>query len=381
MVDYPTLVTKMLFELMRERELEILYNSFIPPGDLMSDVKLYILKHIHYTDVDKYTALCDVNFETFQNFIKSFNNRLYIQCLVQGNMTQDAVLENSSSKNSKRNRTEESYNCETCGYSTNDKSNIINRHNSSPKHKNNVLGEGQSNEGQSSLQIPTETPDIIEKCRTKEYNCKTCDYRTNDKSNMNKHNNSKKHQNSPKNERKLEEKQSNNLEIPTEETLKKRSPKQNKNLEDRVKIEELCTSMTSLNEKYKTQERLISEQATEIITLKNDLENEIIERKKINENLSSLKEQLKTLSYDLELEKKKNENLSAIEEQLKTITHNINDWELGKEKINEQLQTLTSYNVNAENRVAQNIQKLKTNIKVFCRVRPTTPKEMEQKKT
>ncbi|KMQ88920.1 nardilysin isoform x3 [Lasius niger] len=94
MVDYPNLVTKDLFEIMKEQQLKTFYNTFVIPRELSSDVKLYILKHIHYTYVDMYTALCNVNFETFQNFIKSFNDRLYIQCLMQGNMTQDAVLKN-----------------------------------------------------------------------------------------------------------------------------------------------------------------------------------------------------------------------------------------------------------------------------------------------
>ena len=39
-----------------------------------------------------HTALCDINFEEFRDFVKSFTDHLYIQCLVQGNMTQDAVI-------------------------------------------------------------------------------------------------------------------------------------------------------------------------------------------------------------------------------------------------------------------------------------------------
>lgn len=58
------------------------------------DVRSYIFKLVHHTQIDLYTALCDINFERFRDFIKSFNDRLYIQCLVQGNMTQDAVIKN-----------------------------------------------------------------------------------------------------------------------------------------------------------------------------------------------------------------------------------------------------------------------------------------------
>lgn len=63
-------------------------------GFFCRDVRLHILKFVHYTHIDLYNVLCDTNFEKFRNFITSFNERLYIQCLVQGNMTQDAVIEN-----------------------------------------------------------------------------------------------------------------------------------------------------------------------------------------------------------------------------------------------------------------------------------------------
>ncbi|KAL6431065.1 hypothetical protein ACFW04_007066 [Cataglyphis niger] len=95
MVDYPNLVTKELFEVLKEQQLKTFYNAFIKPDSLERDVRSYIFKLVHHTQIDSYTALCDINFERFRDFIKSFNDRLYIQCLVQGNMTQDAVIENA----------------------------------------------------------------------------------------------------------------------------------------------------------------------------------------------------------------------------------------------------------------------------------------------
>lgn len=58
------------------------------------DVRLRILKLVHYTYVDTYNGLRNIDFEKFKNFVKSFTNHLYIQCLVQGNITQDAVIQN-----------------------------------------------------------------------------------------------------------------------------------------------------------------------------------------------------------------------------------------------------------------------------------------------
>ncbi|KMQ87069.1 protein claret segregational [Lasius niger] len=112
--------------------------------------------------------------------------------------------------------------------------------------------------------------------------------------------------------------------------------KQKEDLEKRLKeSEELCTSITcTLNEfkeKCKTQEILISKQTTQLTTLKTDLELE----KKVNENLKTTKEQLQILTYNMDRECR--------------ILHNT-------------------------------IQEMKGNIRVFCRVRPRTPKEIEQMK-
>jgi len=57
-------------------------------------VRLWILKEVHYTYVDTHNSLRDVDFEKFKNFVSSFTDHLYIQCLVQGNITQDTVLRN-----------------------------------------------------------------------------------------------------------------------------------------------------------------------------------------------------------------------------------------------------------------------------------------------
>ncbi|XP_050458119.1 protein claret segregational-like [Cataglyphis hispanica] len=112
-----------------------------------------------------------------------------------------------------------------------------------------------------------------------------------------------------------------------------------KHQEDLVKrlkeSEELCTSVTCMlnecKEKCKTQEALISKQTIQLTTLTTELELQ----KQINENLSNVKEQLEALAYEMDKKCR--------------VLHN-------------------------------NIQELKGNIRVFCRVRPRTPKEVEQMK-
>ncbi|XP_011690178.1 PREDICTED: protein claret segregational [Wasmannia auropunctata] len=113
-----------------------------------------------------------------------------------------------------------------------------------------------------------------------------------------------------------------------------------KNEEDLIKrlkeSEESCTSislaMNEFQEKCKTQEILISEQT----------------------------EQLTVLKTDLELKNEMNTGLSIAKEELQALTHKMDK----------------------ERRMLHNtIQELKGNIRVFCRVRPRTPKEIDQMKT
>lgn len=119
----------------------------------------------------------------------------------------------------------------------------------------------------------------------------------------------------------------NELQSLTEEasTLRER----HESLTQRLKeSEEMCKNLSStlneVQEKYKAQETLILEQTQQLITLKSDLESQ----KEINVGLEALSQ-----SMDKE----------------RRILHN-------------------------------NIQELKGNIRVFCRVRPLTPREAEQKK-
>ncbi|XP_071580801.1 protein claret segregational [Temnothorax nylanderi] len=88
--------------------------------------------------------------------------------------------------------------------------------------------------------------------------------------------------------------------------------------------------------------------------------NEIQERSKTQEVLISKQtQQLTTLKTDVELQREINKDLSTIKEELQTLTHKMDK----------------------ERRILHNvIQELKGNIRVFCRVRPRTPKETEQMK-
>ncbi|XP_018350448.1 PREDICTED: nardilysin-like [Trachymyrmex septentrionalis] len=89
---YPN-VKKEMFETIRDQQVDIYSDIITEPEKLAEDVRLWIQKLVHYTYVDMHNALRNVSFEEFQNFAKCFTNRLYIQHLIQGNITQDAAIE------------------------------------------------------------------------------------------------------------------------------------------------------------------------------------------------------------------------------------------------------------------------------------------------
>lgn len=57
-------------------------------------MRLSILLLVYWSASDRHMALCDVEFDEFQNFVKYLTNHVYIQCLVQGNMTEEDVIKN-----------------------------------------------------------------------------------------------------------------------------------------------------------------------------------------------------------------------------------------------------------------------------------------------
>lgn len=52
-----------------------------------------MLMNVYWTSIDKHAAIGDITFEQFVHFAKHFKDNCYIQCLVQGNMTQKNVVE------------------------------------------------------------------------------------------------------------------------------------------------------------------------------------------------------------------------------------------------------------------------------------------------
>ncbi|KAG5339100.1 NRDC protein, partial [Acromyrmex heyeri] len=85
-------ITKQMFEMIRAQQIDICNDIFTKPEELAKDMRLWILKFVHYTYIDVHNALQNISFQEFQKFAKHFISCLYIQCLVQGNMKGDDVI-------------------------------------------------------------------------------------------------------------------------------------------------------------------------------------------------------------------------------------------------------------------------------------------------
>ncbi|XP_043474381.1 nardilysin-like [Leptopilina heterotoma] len=94
MAESPNLISKDLFDIMKQEQLKSYYNKFLKPSKLVKDIRMCILILRHCSSTDKYAAISSIDYDQFLNFIKHFTDHLFIQCLVQGNVTMEDVIEN-----------------------------------------------------------------------------------------------------------------------------------------------------------------------------------------------------------------------------------------------------------------------------------------------
>ncbi|XP_076237531.1 nardilysin [Calliopsis andreniformis] len=92
--DSSMLITEDLFKVMKEKQVKDYYNKLLKPNKLAKHVRLSILMLVHWSAMDRHVAISNVEFHEFQNFVRYFMDHVYIQCLVQGNMTKEDVIKN-----------------------------------------------------------------------------------------------------------------------------------------------------------------------------------------------------------------------------------------------------------------------------------------------
>ncbi|KYN14390.1 Nardilysin [Trachymyrmex cornetzi] len=92
MVQYSSWITKDIFESIKFQQIHRYYDAVSVPEIYINDMAFSILNLDHHSLNDKHTALQDITLKDFQDFVKSFTECLYIQCLMQGNITPTAAI-------------------------------------------------------------------------------------------------------------------------------------------------------------------------------------------------------------------------------------------------------------------------------------------------
>uniref|UniRef100_T1J428 Nardilysin n=1 Tax=Strigamia maritima TaxID=126957 RepID=T1J428_STRMM len=91
-IDHFT-VNKDLFEAVKNHLIKQYYNNFIKPGKLCTEVRLSLLQQYHWTVIDKRAAILDINSDMLGPFVNNLKSHLFLEGLVQGNITSKESLE------------------------------------------------------------------------------------------------------------------------------------------------------------------------------------------------------------------------------------------------------------------------------------------------
>ncbi|XP_074609078.1 nardilysin-like isoform X1 [Acropora palmata] len=84
--------TSQTFEMVKLRLIRSYRNSIIKPQKLVRSIRLSILQHIKWTTVNKRSVIPDVTLENLQYFVSAFKSKLFVESLIQGNITcQEAI--------------------------------------------------------------------------------------------------------------------------------------------------------------------------------------------------------------------------------------------------------------------------------------------------
>ncbi|XP_073259534.1 nardilysin-like [Porites lutea] len=85
-------VSPQTFEMVKRKLMRSYRNTIIKPQKLVRSVRLSILQHVKWTTVDKRSVIPDISLETLKNFVSAFKSKLFVESLIQGNITcQEAI--------------------------------------------------------------------------------------------------------------------------------------------------------------------------------------------------------------------------------------------------------------------------------------------------
>jgi len=80
-------VAEPLFDAVKTNVSKTYYNTFIKPSKLCRDVRMSILQQVHWTPVDKLAVVNSITKDMLLAFTKEFKSHLFVEGLVQGNVT------------------------------------------------------------------------------------------------------------------------------------------------------------------------------------------------------------------------------------------------------------------------------------------------------
>ncbi|XP_078353430.1 nardilysin-like [Oculina patagonica] len=85
-------VSTQTFEMVKRKLMRSYRNTIIKPQKLVRSVRLSILQHIKWTTVDKRNVIPDATVEALQHFASCFKSKLFVESLIQGNVTSQEAI-------------------------------------------------------------------------------------------------------------------------------------------------------------------------------------------------------------------------------------------------------------------------------------------------
>lgn len=85
-------LTPGLFNAMKDELKKSYYNSCLKTGYLNREIRMSILLHMYWNAVDKHKAITDVTYESLRSFSTECFQLLYIECLIQGNISKENAI-------------------------------------------------------------------------------------------------------------------------------------------------------------------------------------------------------------------------------------------------------------------------------------------------
>ncbi|XP_054271707.1 nardilysin [Macrosteles quadrilineatus] len=86
-------VKEKLFDVMKMEQIKGYSNGNLKTGFLAREIRMSILLETYWTALNKEVAISDLTFEKFKDLMAEYFQQMYVQCLVQGNISKEEAIE------------------------------------------------------------------------------------------------------------------------------------------------------------------------------------------------------------------------------------------------------------------------------------------------